>query len=113
MDPMWVAPEPWGVEVEELEREVVYRFELPGFAPGEIDVRVTGNLLTVTAEHPATAEAPAAEPAERHCNRLQRTYTLPEGIVPEAIEARYLNGLLEVHVLRTPEAQPRRIEVKT
>jgi len=38
---------------------------------------------------------------------------LPTGIVPEKVEARYHNGVLEVHVPRSPEAKPRRIEVKT
>jgi HSP20 family protein len=39
--------------------------------------------------------------------------TLPSSIKTEAIEARYHNGILEVHLPRNPEAKPRRIEVKT
>ena len=38
---------------------------------------------------------------------------LPTGLDLERLEARYRNGVLEVHVPRTPGAVPRRIEVKT
>ena len=41
-----------------------------------------------------------------------RGHAAHAGVEPEKVEARYRNGVLEVHVPRTPEAQPRRIEVK-
>jgi HSP20 family protein len=104
--------EPWGLEMEEKAQEVTIRAEVPGFEASELDVQLTGNLLTIRAEH---KEAPGkeGEPVERHYGRLERTLTMPEGIVPEKVEARYRNGVLEVRVPRTPEALPRRIEVKT
>jgi HSP20 family protein len=108
--------------VEETDREYVVRAEVPGFAPNEIEVRLTGNLLTMRAEHraPAAAEATAdrataeaKEPVERRHDVWERTMTLPSGIVAERVEARCHNGVLEVHVPRAPELAPRRIEVKT
>lgn len=102
--------EPWGFETEELANEIVYRAEVPGFEPNEIEVTMRGNELTVRAEHTEPAEGEAKE--RRHA-RLVRTLTLPAGIEPEKVEARYHNGVLEVHVPRTPETKPRRIEVKT
>jgi HSP20 family protein len=85
---------------------------VPGFEARELDVQLTGNLLTIRAEHMETP-GKEGEPMERAYGRLERTLTLPEGIVPEKVEALYRNGVLEVHVPKTPEAQPRRIEVKT
>ncbi len=102
--------EPWGLEMEEGEKEVVVRAEVPGFEPNEIEVTLRNNLLTIRAEHREPGEGEAAE--RRHA-RLERTVLLPTGIVPESIEARYRNGVLEVHVPRAPEVLPRRIEVKT
>lgn len=99
----------WGFEAEELENEYVVRAEVPGFEASELVVTVAGNVLTLRAEH----RRPENEPAvERPIARLERTLTLPPGLNLEAVEARYHNGILEVHFPRTPEVRPRRIEVK-
>jgi HSP20 family protein len=44
---------------------------------------------------------------------VRRTIELPTGIELERAEATFRNGVLEVHLPRTPEATARRIEVKT
>ena len=102
--------EPPGLAVEERDEEVVIRAEVPGFEPNELEVAVRGNELTLRAEH---REPPEEKAVERRHARLERSLTLPAGIDPDKIEARYRNGVLEVHVPRVPGAQPRRIEVKT
>jgi HSP20 family protein len=107
--PYLMAEEPWGIEMEELEGEVVVRAELPGFEMNELEVTLRDNVLTIRAEHKEAAEEGKAEP--RHV-RVERMVTLPAGIEPERIEARYRNGVLEVHVPRAAAALPRRIEVK-
>jgi len=109
-EPPWGMTEPRELELEEREGEVVVRAEVPGFEANELDVQLLNNLLTIRAERREGAEG---KEAERRLARLERTVTLPAGIVPERIEARHHNGVLEVHVPRTPEAQPRRIEVRT
>jgi HSP20 family protein len=106
----WERIEPWGFEMEEGEKEVVVRAETPGFEASELEVPLRDNVLTLRAEHHEPAEKGAVE---RRQARMERTVTLPAGIEPDKVEARYRNGVLEVHVPRTPEAQPRRIEVKT
>jgi len=102
---------PWGLTMEERENEVVVRAEMPGFTPEELRVELLGERLTITAEHKAPAEGKPEE-SRREARTLTRTVTLPEGIAPEPIEAVYRNGVLEVHLPRTPRATPRRIEVK-
>jgi HSP20 family protein len=83
---------------------------MPGFELGEIEVTLRGNELTVRAEHTEPTEG---EAKEGRYARLERTVTLPAGVEPSKVEARYHNGVLEVHVPRAPETMPRRIEVKT
>ena len=101
----------WGVETEELENELVVRLEVPGFEASELAVNLSGNLLTIRAEH----QPPKGKPVkvERPYGRLERTMTLPPGLNPEKVTALYRNGVLEVHLPKAPEAQTRRIEVKT
>jgi HSP20 family protein len=49
--PPWEMTEPWGVETEEKEAEVVVRAEMPGFEASEVEVLLTGNELTIKAMH--------------------------------------------------------------
>jgi HSP20 family protein len=102
--------EPPGLDLEEKENEVVVRAEVPGFELNELELTLHDNALTIRAEH---REAPTEKTGERRHARLERTVTLPAGTEPNKIEARYRNGILEVHVPRAPGAKPRRIEVKT
>ncbi len=104
-------PTYWGLDLVEEPNEVVVKAEMPGFEPGEIEVLVTGEMLTIKAEHKAKGEGKGKEEAiERH---VERTVTLPTGTDKEKVEAVYRNGVLEVHFPKMPEAKGRRIEVKT
>ena len=46
---------------------------------------------------------------ERH---FERVITLPSGADPDKVEAKYQNGVLEVHLGKSPEAQRKRISVQ-
>jgi len=111
--PEWVYA--WRVTTEEKEKEVVVRFELPGFEPEEVKVELVGELLTVEAEHkePVEKEKEKELKAERVYAHVKREFTLPPEVELEKVEAIYRNGVLEVHLPRKPEVVGRRIEVKT
>src|SRR5207253_6272029 len=47
----WGRERFWDVNVDETDQEVVVRAEAPGFEPGEFDVDVRGDMLTIRAEH--------------------------------------------------------------
>jgi HSP20 family protein len=108
-----VEPMPWGLEVEELEKEVVIRAEAPGFEAPDFDIHLMGEVLTIRAEHKAEKGKEGGPEDERRCATVRRSVTLPPGIDVEKVAAAYRNGVLEVHLPRKPEALGRRIEVKT
>ena len=104
----------WRCEMEEREKEVVVRAELPGYEPAEIRVELTGGVLTITAEHvEATEGEKPEEKVEKRWGKVLHTMTLPEGTDREHVVAVYRNGVLEVVLPKMPAALPRRIEVKT
>ncbi len=105
-------PYRWGLTTEEKDKEIVVRAEMPGFAPEEVKVELTGERLLIEAEHKEPAEK-AEEKAERTYAHVKRMITLPPEVELEKVEALYRNGVLEVHLPRKPEAVGRRIEVKT
>jgi len=116
--PMAELPEnnyPWGMTLEEREKEVMVRVELPGFEPAEVKVELLGDRLTVEAEHkePEAKEATEKKPRERVNAHVKRMVTLPEDVELEKAEALFRNGVLEVHLPRKPEAVGRRLELKT
>jgi HSP20 family protein len=102
----WTEMRDW--EVEETDKEVLMRLEVPGFEAKEIELRLEGNVCVVRAEHPERKEE-----GHRHMERYEYRFTLPFGTDVNHVEANYRNGVLELHLPRLPEAQPKRIEVKT
>jgi len=78
-------PVGWGLDVEELEKEVVVRAELPGFEASEIDINLTGEELTIRAEHKVEKGKEGGPEAERRYAAVRRFVTLPSGIEVEKV----------------------------
>ena len=99
---------PYGPEMEDVGEAIVVREAVPGFEAKEIEVKISGNLLTVRAERKEKEGE-----TEKLWGELEHTVLLPEGVDTEHVEATYRNGVLEVRLPKLPEAKERRIEVKT
>jgi HSP20 family protein len=101
----------WGLDVQDHGNELVVRAEAPGFEAKEFDVTLSGDMLTITAEH--KEETKNGEETSQSWGRYERAVSLPCGVDPDKVEAKYRNGVLEVHLPKTADAVGRRIEVKT
>ncbi|MBI3463788.1 MAG: Hsp20/alpha crystallin family protein [Planctomycetes bacterium] len=104
----------WGFDVEDREREVVVRAEAPGFEAESFDVQISGNLLTIQAEkrHESKGRHGNGHHAERRYETFRRVTRLPAGILADKIEAKYHNGVLEIHVPKSQAARSQRVPVK-
>jgi HSP20 family protein len=100
-------------EVENKEKEVVVRVEVPGFEPAEVSVEFGGDMLIIRAEHKEEKKEEEKKAPERFWGKMERMVMLPPGIEPEKIEAICKNGLLEVVIPKKPETVLRKIPVKT
>jgi len=107
-------PRPWGVDVEEADNEIRVRAEAPGFEPKDFDVQINGNMLTIRAEHQQQNEVNegGVRTWQRHFGQFQRSIPLSGPVDAEKVEANYRNGVLELRLPRTEQAERRRIEVK-
>lgn len=90
--------------------------ELPGFDKEDIKLDITGNTLTLSAEHKAEAEDKKNDNyirRERTFGSYQRSFDLT-GIDADKIEAEYKNGILELSLPKIIEEKPetRRLEIK-
>ena len=88
------------------------RLALPGVDPKDVDVEITGNVLTVSGErHPAPAGEGQTQFSEIGYGRFERRFTLPARIDSGAVQASFRNGLLELRLPLEEAARPRRIEI--
>lgn len=106
----WMPP----MDIEETPEAIRVRTELPGIGPDDVDINLTGQVLTIKGEKKQEAET-----KEKSFLRVERTYgtftrsvTLPDDIDPEKIQATCENGVLTVSVGKSERARPRSITVQ-
>lgn len=102
-------PYGWEMTLEEKDKELIVRVELPGFELNEVKVELMPERLTIEAEHKEATEKNKEKVAYAH---VKRVVTLPPEIDLEKAEALYRNGILEVRLPRKPGVVGRRLEVK-
>ena len=103
------------LEVLENDREVTIRAEVPGIDPKDIDVTISGNMLTLSGEKKETSEHKGESyfHSERRYGSFRRCIELPTTVDPDRVTAEHANGVLTIHVGKVPSATPKRITVKT
>jgi HSP20 family protein len=112
--PSWPA-----IDVAEDEKNLTLRIDVPGLKPADIDVEVSGNLLTIRGQREEADWKDPRRPGrdnyrhERFFGSFSRTLTLPEYVDAEKIDARYDKGVLVLNVPKVPGAGPKRIPVKS
>ena len=89
----------------------VFRVDLPGVDPKDLDVNVEGRLLTIKGER--KAEEKDHYHKETFHGRFERAVRLPNGIDADRIEARYSNGVIEVSVPLPAKAVGRKVPVQS
>jgi len=92
----------------------VIRLALPGVDPKDVAVSVLAGVLTVKGERNRVEDSAKTEYFVREVayGMFQRSFRFPEGVDAAHVEARSVNGMLEVKVPMSGAATPRTIEVK-
>ncbi|HYG68700.1 MAG TPA: Hsp20/alpha crystallin family protein, partial [Anaeromyxobacteraceae bacterium] len=101
-------------EVKETKDAYVFKADLPGIREEDLDINLTGNRLTVSGkrEEEKRSEEERYYAYERSYGSFSRSFTLPEGVDAEHVDAELRDGVLTVRIAKRPEVQPKRIEVK-
>lgn len=105
------------VDVDETDELVRVSAELPGVAPGDVDLAVEDGLLTIRGEKRASSdeESRGVHQSERSFGAFLRQVRLPAEVDAEKAEASFENGVLTVRLPKLPEerSRSRRIEVRS
>ena len=101
------------VDVYEDDHNVTLKIEVPGIEEKDIDVRVENNTLTVHGERKFEKEEKEENfrRVERQYGSFTRTFTLPNTVDSENIEAQYDKGVLKIRLAKKAEAKPKQIKV--
>src|SRR5215469_7227650 len=101
------------VDVYEDEHQVTLKIEVPGIDEKDIDVRVENNMLTVHGERKFEKEEKEENfrRVERQYGSFTRSFTLPNTVDTDSIQANYDKGILKIQLAKKAEAKPKQIKV--
>jgi HSP20 family protein len=103
------------VEVSETDTSVDVKASLPGVKPEDIEVTVTGDLLSIKGEFKSETES---KDEKRNYHRQERRYgsfsrqvTLPTSVNSDACEANFENGVLTLQLPKAEEAKVKKVQI--
>jgi HSP20 family protein len=102
------------IDMAEDDKAILLRIDVPGLEPKDIDVELSGNVLTLRGQRSDewSDNAKGVYRRERRSGSFRRTIPLPDYVEPDKIEARYDKGTLTLTVPKAPGKGPKRVQVK-
>jgi HSP20 family protein len=95
--------------------DVTVRAEIPGVDPKDVEVTVSGNVLTVSGEKKDSRQEKGKHVWRSECSygSFRRSVELPDGIDAAKVSAEHANGILTVKVAKSKAAAAKRIPVSS
>ena len=103
------------VDISETKDNLVVKAELPGLEAKDIDVSISGDVLTIKGEKKKEEEKKDEHfhYCERYVGSFQRSLRLPVGTKGDKVQATFKNGVLNITIPKAEEAKKKQIEIKT
>jgi HSP20 family protein len=116
MFPAWGPGEGFApdFDVKETKDAIVFKADLPGVEIKDLDIKLMNNRLTISGkkEEEKEEKTDTFYRRERSSGSFTRSFTLPEGVDADRIEAELKSGVLCLTLPKKPEAQPKQVSVK-
>jgi HSP20 family protein len=113
---MKALSEEWSpsVDVSETEDKVLVNAELPGLEAKDVNVSISGDLLTIKGEKKKEKEEKDEHHhyVERYEGSFQRSFRLPVDIQSDKVEASFKKGVLKIVLPKAEEAKKKAVEIK-
>jgi HSP20 family protein len=105
------------VNIEDKPDKFLVHLAVPGMKRDDFKIELQNGLLTVSSEKEETHEDKAENFTRREFSyqSFKRSFTLPESVKADKIDAKYVDGILTINLPKREEAkvQPtRQIEIK-
>lgn len=120
-DSDWPSPSLFGsgktwprMNLADAGEKVVLTAEVPGLSEKDVNVAIEQDVLTISGERQVKVpEGYSIHRQERGDFKFVRSLAMPCKVDAEKATASVRNGVLTVSLPKAPEAQPKRIEVRT
>jgi HSP20 family protein len=108
----WSAP---AVDMYQTDNEIVVKASLPGIKSDEVQINVTGDVLTLKGEVKQKEEMKekAYHIREQCWGMFERSIVLPTEVIADKAKADFENGILTITLPKAEEAKPKTINIKT
>ena len=93
------------VDYKDTGKALEIEAELPGVSEEDVDVELHDNLLTIRGERKGEEEKQGV--SRRSYASFQRSMSLPFDVEPDAIDAKFKNGVLKLTLPKPPELEAR------
>ena len=106
----WLPP----ADITETEDKVIVKAELPGIEEKDIDLSISGNLLTIRGEKKRLKEERDGDHylGDRYYGSVYRTFQLPADIIQEKVEATFKKCVLRISIPKAEESKIKKIAIK-
>ena len=105
------------IDIAETGKGYELTADMPGLGEQDVEVSVANDVLTITGERSYEQESDGRNVhlSERGFGTFKRSFSLPEDVDQDNIQARLKNGVLAVLLPKSKEVEPpsRQIRVKT
>ena len=103
------------VDISETNKEIVVNAEVPGIDPKDIDISLTGRLLTIKGERKQEQEEKDKNYHRIECRygSFSRSLELPADVDAGKVKATYRDGVLKLNLPKAKEQSVKKIEIKT
>lgn len=101
------------VNIREDENGFEVDMAAPGFDKKDFKIELLNNLLTISSEKKVETETKEGQQFTRQefsYQSFSRSFTLPNTVEGEKIQAKYENGILKVAIPKKEEAKPRPVK---
>ena len=102
------------IDLYQTEDEVVVKAALPGLKPDEVQISITGDVLTLRGEFKQGAEKQEAtwHIREQRRGAFERSVMLPSVVQTDKAKADFENGILTVTLPKAESVKPKTISIK-
>lgn len=102
-------------DIKETKDGYVFKADVPGVKDSDLEISVTGNRLTVSGKRETEKEEQTDTyyNCERSYGEFTRSFTLPDGVDMNTVNADLNQGVLTLSIRKTPGAQTKKIAIQT
>ncbi len=102
------------VDMFQTDNEIVVKAAIPGVKADDVQINVTGEVLTIKGETREKEEVKekAYHLREQRWGSFERTIALPADVVADKAKAEFENGILTITLPKAEEARPKTISIK-